>query len=273
VVVSINSLLIKLASEYYISIDSPEAKQIDASVLDLKRNLRSYFGSKIKDVMEFGSYRRDTILPAKYDPSSDVDLMVVFDRSQGQYSPATYLNYLRGFAQHHYSRSEIGRTSPSYTITLSHIGYDLVPAFKEDSFFTMFGPSYFIPDGDMSWQQTDPFTFDLQVGQINTAQNFMIKPLIRLLKAWNAKVHYPFTGYKLEKKIIEQYRMPFYYDNLQDLFFDTITDLAASIWFSPRSTVVNNLLSQTGKIKDALYTGNRVAAAQHLSYILPFDAP
>ena len=64
---SINYKLGQLANEYYISYGTSEQKKIDASVATLKTRLKLHFGSNIVNVVEFGSYKRDTILPRKYD--------------------------------------------------------------------------------------------------------------------------------------------------------------------------------------------------------------
>lgn len=77
---SINGLLERLSAKYYIPAQSYEAKKIDRSVATIKDNLKSYFGKNLTNVKEFGSYKRDTILPAYYDYYSDVDLMVVLNR-------------------------------------------------------------------------------------------------------------------------------------------------------------------------------------------------
>lgn len=44
---SINSLLERLAAQYYIPAQSNEAKKIDKSVANIKDNLKSYFGKNL----------------------------------------------------------------------------------------------------------------------------------------------------------------------------------------------------------------------------------
>lgn len=103
---SLNGYLTTLANQFYISHGSREAQSIDNSVAALKTKLKSYLGSDLKTVIEFGSYRRDTILPRTYDDHSDVDLMVVFNHSQINVTPNTYRGYLKNFCDHHYFELE-----------------------------------------------------------------------------------------------------------------------------------------------------------------------
>src|SRR5581483_6356169 len=130
--------------------------------------------------------------------------MVVFSREHFNVTPATYLEHLRNFAKKYYGRSTLKPTSPSFTIELEHIGYDLVPAYEQQNFFNLQPTSFMIPNGSTAWQITDPDSFNAKVSKVNGQYNYLIKPVIRLLKAWNAKVGYPYGGYQLEKIIIEQ---------------------------------------------------------------------
>ena len=128
---SINSILEKSASDYYIRYGSPEQVKIDKSVETLKIRILKYFPIDVNSVIEFGSYKRDTILPREFDENSDVDLMVLFNHSERQFSPATYRNYLIDFCKSIYPTSQMYRYKPTVVLDLEHIKYDLVLTFKQ----------------------------------------------------------------------------------------------------------------------------------------------
>jgi hypothetical protein len=72
-----------------------------------------------------------------------------------------------------------------------------VPALK-DSYLT----SYQIPNGTSAWQYTNPNDFNNSLVTKNIAELFKIKPVIRLLKYWNAQNGYIYDSYSLEKWVI-----------------------------------------------------------------------
>jgi hypothetical protein len=83
---------------------------------------------------------------------------------------------------------------------LNHIRFELVPA--------IFDWGYYIPSPASSWTEwmaTDPSKADQELTDKNVNHNFFIKPLVRLIKYWNAQVDYPFTSYYLEQRVINSY--------------------------------------------------------------------
>ncbi len=131
------------------------------------------------------------------DESSDIDYMVVF--ADGGFTPQTYLNRLRKFVDAYYSSSEFKQSSPSITLELNHIKFDLVPAVT-----SIWGDGYQIPSGQTTWQGTNPNNFNATLTAKNTANHSLIKPTIRLMKFWNAVSGYVFESYPLEKWVVEQ---------------------------------------------------------------------
>lgn len=110
----------------------------------LKTNFSNW--SHSSDIMEqevFGSYDWDTILPRRYDESSDVDYIVAF-KPPNNLQPKTFRTWLKKFAEDKYSRSEIYLDYPTTVLELSPIKFELVPAIKP-----MWG-TYVIPDDSMS---------------------------------------------------------------------------------------------------------------------------
>lgn len=171
-----------------------EETSINTSISTIKTRLTSHFGSGLSDQFRFGSSTRGTILPRSMDEHSDIDYMVVF--SEGGYTPQTYLDRLKRFAETYYASSDIKQSSPSVVLQLNHIKFDLVPALKQKY------SGYRIPNGPSAWQDTNPNDFNATLIAKNTAELSMIKPTIRLVKYWNAYNDYIFDSYGLEKFIV-----------------------------------------------------------------------
>ncbi len=172
-----------------------EEKSINTSIATIKSRLTSHFGTGLSEQFRFGSSTRGTILPRSMDEHSDIDYMVVF--SEGGYTPQTYLDRIKRFADIYYASSDIKQSSPSVVLQLNHIKFDLVPALKQ-----VFFSGYKIPDGPGAWQDTNPNDFNATLTAKNTAELFMIKPTIRLVKYWNAYNGYIYDSYSLEKLIV-----------------------------------------------------------------------
>lgn len=195
---SVNSHLTDLASALVLS-DS-ERTSITTSISTLSGRLKDYFGSGITGQLQFGSSTRGTILPRKADEHSDVDYMVIFATSDGKKKPQTYLDRLLKFAENKYATSEIHQSHPTVVLALNHINFELVPAIYE------YG--YQIPSPASSWTDwvyTDPTKTDSALQDKNKENNYQIKPLVRLVKYWNAKNGYPYLSFSLEEHIRNSY--------------------------------------------------------------------
>lgn len=188
---SVLSYLEKRTSAAVLSDD--EKRSINTSFATLKTRLGWYFEKSISEQFQFGSSTRGTILPRKMDESSDIDYMIVF--SDSGYTPQTYLDRVKRFAEAYYSRSEIKQSSPTIVLELNHIKFDLVPALK--SYY-----AYKIVGSDGEWLETNPNDFKETLTAKNNQELSKIKPTIRLVKFWNAKNGYVFDSYSLEKWIV-----------------------------------------------------------------------
>lgn len=192
---SVLSYLEKRASEAVLSSD--ENSSISTSITTLQSRLNSHFGTDLSEHFKFGSQPRGTILPRAMDEHSDVDYMIVF--KDGGYTPQTYLDRLKRFVDKHYSTSSVKQTSPTITLELNHIKFDLVPALK--GYWT---GSYQIPNGTSAWRDTNPNDFNATLTTKNNAELYKIKPTIRLAKFWNAKNSYVYESFGFEKWIVDQ---------------------------------------------------------------------
>lgn len=207
-------------------LSTAEIDSINRSIATLEARLTSYFGSDIKSKFRFGSLTRGTILPRSMDGKSDIDYMVVFNNSD--FKPNTYLQRIRRFVETYYSSSEIYQSSPTIVLNLNHIRFEIVPAIE--SWFS--GLQIPAPASDFSeWMNTDPNDFNAELTNFNVSNNCKIKPLIRLLKYWNAKNNYPFESFLLEKEVIN---MNFWFcTDLKDYFYTAIDSLNAG-FFAPQ---------------------------------------
>jgi hypothetical protein len=189
---SVISYLKKRADDAVLS--SGEESSINTSINAISTRLSSYFESTISEKFRFGSSTRQTILPRSMDERSDIDYMVVF--SSGDYTPQTYLDRLKRFAEKYYFSSEIKQSSPSVVLQLNHIKFDLVPALTQQ------WSGYKIPNGPTAWQDTNPNEFNSTLNSKHAAEFYLLKPAIRLVKYWNACSGYVFDSYSLEKYIV-----------------------------------------------------------------------
>ncbi len=220
---SVLSHLMGLASR--LNVAEQETTSISLSVTTISSRLGSYFGSNVKDRFRFGSSTRKTMLPRSADAYSDVDYMIVFDNTNG-YKPQTFISQLKEFAEYYYSRSEIYQSSPTVVLELGHINFDLVPSYKN-----VWGNLH-IPAPTSSytdWVYTDPLSLNSTVDQANVDTNYQLKPLIRLLKYWNAKNGYVYTSFELEQNLAN---MSFFFcSNLKDYVYKAVNNL--STWSLP----------------------------------------
>jgi len=99
---SLDSYLRDLSYSFYLKKSSTEISKIETSKANLLSNLDNELGTKIKRRFVFGSYDRDTILPRSIDQRSDIDLMVIFNHTDYERTPATYRNWLKDFGDKYY---------------------------------------------------------------------------------------------------------------------------------------------------------------------------
>lgn len=237
---SINTHLTDLASKLVLK-DS-EKESINTSIGTLQSRLDNYF-STVDDHFEFGSHTRGTILPRKADDNSDIDYMVVFSNTL-RYKPQTFLNKLKDFANYYYSTSEVKQSHPTIVLELNHIKFELVPA------YCPYAKDYRIPApaSDYSeWMATNPNGFNQELVNANTQNNYKIKPVVRLLKYWNALNGYVYSSYYLEKQIIGNFY--FLCSSTKDYFKMAVDSLSESCE-GMTETKRNKVQSLKKKIED-----------------------
>ena len=219
----INNHLKRISSELFIKHSSDERKKIERSIENIIGALDEYFDDEINGSIVFGSYSRDTILPRRFDPNSDIDILIQFDTSgYEKLKPESYRNQLKKFAEVHYANSFVTKDHPSVVLELNHIKFDLVPSIFDKGFFY---DSIEIPDKEGGWMETKPEKFNKKLINANAEHNFIVKPIIRLLKYWNASHGYPYFSFELETAIVE---MDFNEDNYETGFLYAIGEFSTA---------------------------------------------
>ena len=240
-----------------------EAEAVEASLTALRRGLAEHFEDAIKEQITFGSFRRRTNLPRCADPYSDVDHMVVF-REGGSVRPRTLLDRLKRFADERYRRSVVTQSSPAVVVILNHTRFDLVPAYKD------WLNDYRIParkSDFQDWVDTEPNDFNLVLDRRHRDTGYQMKPLIRLVKYWNAVNGYPFETHKLEKSVAGQW-YPFC-TSLPEYLFSAFDGLSNMNLRSKRREAVERALKIISETKRAGRSGVETAAQAEIQRLLP----
>lgn len=221
---TINTILTTFAQQYLVlGYNSTEREKINSSLTQLEKVLKDKFQTNIKEFIRFGSWTRNTILPRKYDPKSDIDLMVVFNTVNGTKTPGTYRKNLIDVVSNAYPNSISKKDFPVVKLELNHIMFDIVPAYKSESIWDSF--TYYIPDASDGWRGTKPNDINETLSQKNQSYgNNIVRNVIRLCKHWNASNERIFDSYEMEKWIVER----FFYsgDDLYAKFLSVMNDLA-----------------------------------------------
>ena len=262
--VGLNNYLKKISSDLFIKYDSQERKRIDRSPENIIQKLEDYFKDEINESIVFGSYTRDTILPRQFDGNSDIDILIQFNTvDYDKLKPESYRNLLKKFASENYRTSLVVKDHPSVVIELNHIKFDLIPSTFDKGFFY---DSIEIPNKDGGWMETEPGKFNKKLSDANTEFNSVVKPIVRLLKYWNASHDYPYYSYELETQLAD---MNFNNDNYESGFLYAIRKLTTYDLPDWASNKVQVLKSNGKWVSEYLERGEILRAKQSISRILP----
>lgn len=262
---SVSTYLNAIAEKAILSDD--EKASINRSLSTLKMRLVSYFGSTISSHYQFGSFDRGTILPRNMDTKSDVDYLVLF--SDGNLKPQTYLDRLTRFISAKYSTSEVFQSHPTIQLELNHMRFELVPAVND-----WFGGLQ-IPSkkefGYQTWIGTEPRSFNSSLIEKNTNHNFRIKPLVRLVKYWNAENGYPFESFELEQMVVNK-SYGFFdigYSEIKTYFFHFMDDFSS--WGAPQWKQIKVARAQKiiAEVKMLEANGKHLLAETEIRKLIP----
>lgn len=262
--VGLNNHLKKISSELFIKEGSIERLNINRSLNIIINKMKGYFDDSIDEIIVFGSFTRGTILPRRFDENSDIDILVQFNTDDyDKLKPESYRSRLKKFAQDNYPRATVVKDHPSIVIELNHIKFDLVPSIFDEG---LIYDSIEIPDKDGGWLETEPDEFNQKLTKANIRYNSIVKPVVRLLKYWNASHGYPFASFELEKIIAD---MSFGGDNYESGFLFAASELpkyGLPFWAKNH---INVLRGNVENIENCLERQQIQKAKQVLGRILP----
>ncbi len=251
-----------MSADLFIKYASKEREYITQKITNLKSNLNKYFTTSISEILIFGSFKRDTILPRNFDENSDIDILIIFNQAEKELTPETYRNRLKKFTELYYSTSTVIRSHPSIVLEMDKIKFDLVPCRIYQGFFSS---THQIPDKNGSWMNTDPKGFNETLTTANNKYNSLVKPMIRLMKRWNAYNNYPYTSYNLEQIIAD---MNFSNDNHETGFLYAISQLPTSNLAEYQTKKVETLKNNGKWVKEYLDRDNQEKAIEVVCRIL-----
>lgn len=197
--------------------DKIELASIEKSNNYLNKIISEELGDKINSIKLFGSYERETFISIKYSPRSDIDLMIIFKETV-TLQPQTLLNKVKDIILKYYQGSVVYQDHPTIALELQSIKFELVPTKIE--WFLFGGDTLIIPvkNGDNhTWQKTYPSDLLKRLNKRDNEEKNMLRPLIRLLKYYNAKNEYKISPYLLETKILDL--SYFFCETLQEYLF------------------------------------------------------
>lgn len=259
---SINTHLTNTASKLIIT--QAERDIIDSHLRSLKTKLGTYFANDtFSEHFEFGSYARKTLMPRKADSRSDVDYMLVF--KDASYQPGTYLKRLKDFAESKYITSEIYQSHPTVVLELSRIKIELVPATKSA------WDDYQIPAPSSSyatWMPTHPHSFNSTLQAKNTSEKSLIRPLVRVMKYWNATNSWVYSSYELENLIAAHY-YGYFCSNLWDYFYSFVSSLSTFGKPTTKVNAINRLKNIVEEAKNLNANSMPATAELKLSEVIP----
>lgn len=159
---------------------TPNQRDIAAGRLT---NLRSFFAANYavaNSPWAIGSYGRGTIVR----PERDIDIMVALSaphywaRYKGD--SRLFLRWLREGLNRQYANTRVGVRGIAVHLALGEgLEVDLVPGFHRS------GGGFVIPNGSGGWQATNPPYHDKLMTDANVRLGSQLKPLVRIMKAWN----------------------------------------------------------------------------------------
>lgn len=114
--------------------------------------------------------------------------------------------------------------------------------------------------------ETDIVGFSEKLEDVNKKYDFNVKRIIRLLKAWNAKVNYPIKSYSLEKEIAS---MNFSGDDIEEDFFYAIDNLSEDRKSSTAEDKIELLKENAEYLQEALEEEDEQGVRKYLKKILP----
>jgi len=144
-------------------------------------DIRAYFAASLQmqqPVFTIGSANRGTMVAGE----RDIDLMAVvtdFYANQYRTDSRQFLYDVRTLLARRYPRTDVGARQLAVVLDFNVIRTEVVPAFTRNP------NGYWIANGRQGWKGTNPPYHAQLVGQADALHGQRLKPLVRLIKAWN----------------------------------------------------------------------------------------
>lgn len=124
-----------------------------------------------------GSYARQTICAGQ----RDIDFMAPMSTSELPQPPdsSRFLYRVRDALNSGYQTTTVSSKRVAVSTDFTVIKVDVVPC------ITRPGGGYLMPDGAGGWMATNPLAHMQLIHDADTAQNHRLRPLVKMLKAWN----------------------------------------------------------------------------------------
>jgi hypothetical protein len=179
---------------------TPRQKEIADGRVD---HLESYFINNISCArypFVIGSYARDTVIRWR----RDIDVMVAlaYNPYWARYGDdsAAMLGWLRDRLNAEYGDTTVSTKQVAIRMALGDgLQVDLVPTFERK------GEGFLMPDGKGRWKATNPPYHSALMSTNNIRLNLKLKPLVRLMKAWNEANGRHLRSFHLEMMVDEMW--------------------------------------------------------------------
>jgi hypothetical protein len=150
-----------------------------------------------------GSYARGTMCAGE----RDIDVVVPFE-PYGQttywerylHDSSSFLYFVRDQLNEHYAATDVSSKRVAVTLDFNDIVTDVVPAFPRK------GGGLLIPNGNGGWKSTNPPVHTELINQADQLKRGRLKPMIKLLKAWNIANGHHLQSFHLELMVESMWR-------------------------------------------------------------------
>jgi len=174
-----------------LEVSDSKIEKIITSHTHLRQNILQSL-NYVKETFLTGSYKRKTLI----DPPNDVDIFVVLSGYSVNTKPQSVLDKLKRDLIAKYPNSTIKQDKPCIVIDFNHCKFELTPAIEYSSF-------YCIPKDNDNWQFVeDPDILGKKLINANARVNYMLVPLIKMLKQWIRYNNIKMKSFELELKCI-----------------------------------------------------------------------
>jgi hypothetical protein len=167
-------------------------------------NIISFFTSNFvlasAGVFYTGSYRRGTMVR----PTRDVDILAAlsvkeYDGTYGDDS-SKFLYMVRNALNDRYGATTVSSKRVAVKLDFSDVVADVVPCFPRQ------GGGFLMPNGTGGWRGTNPPVHTRLMREADEAQTGRLKPVVKLLKAWNIQNGYHLSSIHVELMVERMWR-------------------------------------------------------------------